>query len=266
MLEKILVKEVVAPILIIIISFIVNKVAKTLLKRAFKIKKNISKKQKTVYSLTSNIIKYFIMIIAFLMILDVYGVDTKTLIASLGVLGLVVGLALQDILKDFISGLFIIFENQYCLGDTISVSNFKGEVISLGLKTTKIKSYTGEVQIISNRNISEVINYSQMDSLAIIDVGIAYEEDYDKVEKVIEKLLDRLNTEKSIPNLKSDIELLGINKLGDSSVEIRITASTVAGEQFTTERLIRREIKKCFDKENIKIPYPQIEVHDGKRV
>lgn len=266
MLEKILIKEVVAPILIVIISFIVYRIAKTLLKRAFKIKKTVSKKQKTIYSLTSNIVKYFIMIIAFLMILDVYGVDTKTLIASLGVLGLVVGLALQDILKDFISGLFIIFENQYCLGDTISVNNFKGEVISLGLKTTRIRSYTGEVQIISNRNISEVINYSQMDSLAIVDVGVAYEEDYDKVEKTVEKLLNKLNSEKSIPNLKSDLNLLGITKLGDSSVEIRIVAETVAGEQFGVERLIRKEIKKCFDKENIKIPYPQIEVHDGKRV
>ena len=149
MLDKILVKEIVAPILIIIISFLLNLICKKLLKRFFKIKKNISNKQKTIYSLVYNVVKYFILIVALLMILDIFGVDTKSLIASLGVLGLVVGLALQDLLKDFISGMTIIFENQYCIGDIISVGDFKGEVIGLGLKTTRIRSYTGEVKILS---------------------------------------------------------------------------------------------------------------------
>lgn len=266
MLDKILIKEIVAPILIVLISFIVYVVSKLLLKRGFRIKKEINKKQKTIYSLTINIVKYFIIIVAFLMILDVFGVDTKTLVASLGVLGLVVGLALQDILKDFISGLFIIFENQYCLGDTIAVGDFKGEVISLGLKTTRIRGYTGEVKILSNRNISEVINYSQMSSLAIVDIGVSYDEDYDYVERVMKDLLLKLNKEKSIPNLLGNIELLGINKLDDSSVIIRVVVETKSGENFSVERLLRKEIKKCFDKENIKIPYPQIEVHNGKRV
>lgn len=262
-MDKILVKEVVAPILIILISFFIYIIFKFFLKKGFKIKKNVTKKQKTIYSLISNIVKYFIIIVAFLMILDVFGVDTKTLVASLGVLGLVVGLALQDILKDFISGIFIIFENQYCLGDTISVNGFKGEVISLGLKTTKIRCYTGEIKIFSNRNVSEVINYSQMSSLAIIDVGVSYKEDYDHVEKVVNNLLKKLNKEKTIPKVIGDISLLGINKLGDSSVEVRIVAETEAMENFAVERLLRKEIKKCFDTENIKIPYPQIEVHNG---
>ena len=180
MLDKILVKEIVAPTFIILIALLLNFIFKKLLKRFFKVKKNISKKQKTIYSLVYNIVKYFIFIVAFLMILDVFGVDTKTLIASFGVLGLVVGLALQDMLKDFISGMTIIFENQYCIGDIISVGDFKGEVIGLGIKTTRIRSYTGEVKILSNRNISEVINYSQMPSVALVDVSVAYEEDYSK--------------------------------------------------------------------------------------
>lgn len=266
MLDKILIKEIVAPVLIVLISFIVYTISKLLLKRGFRIKQSTNKKQKTIYSLTINIVKYFIIIVSFLMILDVFGVDTKTLVASLGVLGLVVGLALQDILKDFISGLFIIFENQYCLGDTIAVGDFKGEVISLGLKTTRIRSYTGEVKILSNRNVSEVINYSQMSSLAIVDVGISYEDDYDHVEEVTNKLLVKLNKEKTIPNILSDIELLGINKLADSSVIMRIVVETKSGENFAVERLLRKEIKKCFDLEHVKIPYPQIEVHNGKRI
>lgn len=265
MLDKILIKEVIAPIIIILSSLLIYFVIKRILKRVFKIRKSATKKEKTIYSLINNIVKWFITIIAFLMILDVFGVDTKTLVASLGVLGLVVGLALQDILKDFISGLFIIFENQYCIGDVIEVKGFKGEVINLGLKTTRVRSYTGEVKIIPNRNVEDVINYSQMSSLAVVDVSVAYEENYDRVEKIVNNLLEKLN-KKKIPNVKGDIKLLGITKLGDSSIEIRIVVETASYEHFEVERILRKEIKLAFDKENIKIPYPQIEVHNGKRI
>lgn len=261
-LDVILVREVIAPIIIVLLSSLIYFIIKRILKRFFKIRKKVSKKEKTIYNLVINIIRWFIIIIAFLMILDVFGVDTKTLVASLGVLGLVIGLALQDMLKDFISGLFIIFENQYCIGDIIEVKGFKGEVINLGLKTTRIRSYTGEVKIIPNRNVEDVINYSQMSSLAVVDVSVAYEENYDKVEKVVNELLDKLNKEK-IPNVKGDLKLLGINKLADSGVEIRIVGETTSYENFEVERIIRRKIKETFDKENIKIPYPQIEVHNG---
>lgn len=265
MLDKILIKEVIAPIIIILSSLLIYFIIKRILKRVFKIRKSATKKEKTIYSLINNIIKWFIIVIAFLMILDVFGVDTKTLVASLGVLGLVVGLALQDILKDFISGLFIIFENQYCIGDVIEVKGFKGEVINLDLKTTRVRSYTGEVKIIPNRNVEDVINYSQMPSLAVVDVSVAYEENYDRIEKTVNNLLEKLNRKK-IPNVKGDIKLLGITKLGDSSIEIRIVVETASYEHFEVERILRKEIKSMFDKENIKIPYPQIEVHNGKRI
>ena len=263
MYDKIFVREIVAPVLIILISFLLFFVSKSFLKHFFKIKKCVSKKEKTIYLLINNIIKYFIIIVAFLMILDVYGVDTKTLVASLGVLGLVVGLALQDILKDFISGMFIIFENQYCIGDTIGINDFKGEVISLGLKTTRIKSYTGEIKIIPNRNVTEVINYSQSSSLAIVDAFFAYEEDYDRVEKIVNNLLQKLQKEKKLPYLVGDVTLQGINRLNDSNVEIRIVAQTEACKNFEVERILKREIKKCFDEEGVKIPYQQLEVHNG---
>lgn len=266
MLDKILVKEFIAPIVIILVAILINLILKSLLKKLFKIKKNISNKQKTIYSLVYNIIKYFILIIAILMILDVFGVDTKTLVASLGVIGLVVGLALQDLLKDFISGVTIIFENQYCIGDTICVGDFKGEVIGLGLKTTRIRNSTGEIKILSNRNISEVINYSQMNSTAIVDIPVAYEEDYERVENILNKLFEDSKKNNKIPFLKNDVKVLGINELSESSIIIRITAETESCKQYDVQRLIMKEVKKIFDKEKIKIPYPQIEVHNGKGI
>ena len=110
------------------------------------------------------------------MILNVYGVNTTALLTSLGLVGLGVSLSLQDTVKDFLAGIFIIFENQYDVGDTIEVAGFKGEVIALGLKTTKIKAVTGEVNIIANRNIGSVINHSFSNSLAVVEFDVAYEQ------------------------------------------------------------------------------------------
>src|SRR5574344_1847320 len=123
MLDKILVKEVIAPILIVIGAFALYKIIKKVLKKLLKLKKNPDRRQKTILSVSTNIIKYFIVIIAILMILEVFGIDTKTIVASLSVVGLVIGLALQDILKDFIGGMSIIFENQFGIGDNVTINN-----------------------------------------------------------------------------------------------------------------------------------------------
>ena len=105
-----------------------------------------------------------------------------------------------------------------------------------------------------------------MSSFALVDVSVAYEEDYEKVEKLLNNLFIDIKKNKRIPFLKSDIKVLGINELADSAVIIRITAETESYKQYEVQRLIMKEIKNLFDKENIKIPYPQIEVHNGKGI
>lgn len=262
-LDKILIKEIVAPILIIIFSIIIYNIITKIIKRTFKLKstKGGKKKQETLISVINNIIKYFIIIIALLMILDVFGIDTKTLVASLGVVGLVAGLAVQDLLKDIISGMSIIFENQFYVGDTIEINGFKGEVTHLGLKTTQIKSYTGEVKIISNRNITEVTNFNLANSLAIVNFQISYEDDTTSAEKVLTKLCERLT--KELDNIKGDVTLLGVTKLDSSGVEYRITVETVPLKQYEIERIILKEVKIELEKHNITIPYQQLVVRNG---
>lgn len=266
MLDKILVKEIVNPICYILIGTCVYLMISHLLKKSshYNIKGADNRKKKTIISLVNNVIKYVIAIIVLLMILEVYNVNTSAILASLGVVGLVIGLALQDLIKDFIAGVFIIFDNQYNVGDTVTINGFKGEVTSLGLKSTKVRAYTGEVMVVANGKITEVINHSLSSSLAIVDVDVAYEEDLDHVISVLEKLCTKLtkNTEK----LRGDIEVVGVTNLGDSGVRIRMMASTEPQEHFAIERKIRKEIKVCFDKEGITIPYPQVVVHDAKRV
>lgn len=258
LMDVILSKKVLGVVLIILgfslIYFIFKKIIKKVLSSA-------DNRKKTLISLITNVIKYFFFIVAILMILNIYGVDTTALITSLGVVGLVAGLALQDILKDFLAGIAIITENQYQIGDIVTINGFKGEILSLGMKTTKLKDYNGDVKFISNGTITEVINHSISSSRAIINLSINYSEDINKVEKVLNNLFEKLN--KEIKELKSDIQILGIEDLGESSVVIKIIADTKPMKHYDVERILRKKIKEELDKNNIEIPYNQLVVHNG---
>lgn len=264
-LKKLLIKEVIAPVIILIVTFILCIVVKKFLNRLFNLKINGNKinekKSKTVQMLITNIIIYILVIIAALAILEVYGIDTKSFIASLGIIGIVVGLALQDTLKDFLAGFNIIVENQFDVGDNIKIGDFRGEVISLGLKTTKIKAYTGEVLIVSNRNITQVINYSLNNSLAIVDLSVSYDSDIAKVEKVLTKLCEKIKNE--VTSVVGEVKIVGVNNLGSSSVDFRITAEVATLKNYEVERIIKKEAKMMLDKNGIEIPYNQLVIHNG---
>lgn len=269
MIEKIMISEIYLPIIYICIAIILNSICKkvigTIIENKQKtLKKNSYnyKKTETFRVLVNNIIKYVIILFLILAILTVYGVDVTSILAGLGIAGVVASLALQDLAKDIIAGISIILENQYAMGDTISINGFKGEVVFLGLKTTRIKSWEGEIKILANRNITEVINYSISSSLAIVDVGVNYGEDLEKVEKVLNDVASELT--KSLPKLKGEVEVLGIDQFSDSALVYRIIAPTVSMEHYGIARKIRKEIVLSFEKNNIEIPYTQIEVHNGK--
>lgn len=263
MIEKILTKEIIAPIIIVFVSCLVYYMLKAIVKKTFKFKVRgvDEKRQKTIMLLFINIIKIFIIAVALLMILDIYGIDAKSLLASLGVFAAVAALAMQDILKDFIAGVSIVLEGQFRIGDTISVDNFKGEVIYLSFKTTKIKAYTGEIKIYANHNVQNVINYSLNNSLAIIDVSVSYDSDLVKVEKILTALCERLSNE--LPNLKGNLELLGVQELADSAIIYRITCLTDSMKQYDIQRKVLREVKVELDKNKIEIPFPQMVIHNG---
>ena len=260
-MEYVLKKEIIAPIIILLVSFFLIFLSKKIVHKIFnfkKIKVNEGKK-KTVVNLVGNIIKVIILILAILTILEIYGIDTKSLVTSLGVVGLVIGLALQDLLKDLIAGMSIIFEGQYSIGDWISINGFKGEVLPSNLRVTKLKAYTGEIKIISNRNITELTNYSIGRANLIIDVDVAYESDIDKVKEVLDELCVKVKKEYNLINF----DCLGIQELSSSSIRFRLVANTNYSEQFTLDRNIKREIVKIFAKNNITIPYNQVVVHSG---
>ena len=261
-LEVLLSKEVIGPIRSIIILLVLYKDIRRNRVRVFnvKTKKIKQKKQVTLMNFFINVLRVITLIITALIILEIYGFKTSTIVASLGAVTVVIGLAFQDILKDFIAGISFIFEDSYNVGDWVTINDFKGEVISIGMKTTRIRAYEGEILIINNGSITQVINHTAANSLAIVDVNVSYDSNIDKVEKVLNELCQNIK----LDNLKGNIELLGIEKLGDSAITFRITAEVEAGTQYSTQRKIRKEVKLILDKNNIEIPYNQLVVHNER--
>lgn len=262
-MEKLLIEKLIFSIIIIIFFILLYIFVHSFIKKMTKLKfsKVDEKRKKTLVNLINNIIKYFLIIIVILMILNIFDIDTTAILASLGAVSVVTGLAFQDTLKDLLAGFFIIFENQYDLGDTITIDDFKGEVISLGLKTTRIKASTGEIKIISNRNINSVINHSLDKSVAIVKFQVAYEEDLIKVEKVLLNLFERLD--KEIKDIKGNILLLGIDELSDSGITYKATVDTIPMKNLEVERKLLKEIKMELDRNNITIPYNQVVIRNA---
>ncbi len=259
-MENILTKEVITTICIILFAFLFYIAIKQLITRVFlkKARRRSNKKALTLLTILTNVIKYIILAIALLMILATWGVDTKALIASLGVAGAVAGLAMQDMLKDFIGGADILTEDQFKVGDNIEIKGFRGNVIYLGMKITKIRAYTGEVKIIANRNINEVINYSVMPAVCVVDVGLSYDNKIEKTEAVLKTAIE--NTAKQITYLKRPITILGIEKLNNDSIVYRVEAEVEPMKNFEFNRIFLKEILKQAEANNLTLSYDKINV------
>ena len=247
---------------VILVSLILITISKKIVGKLLFIKssKVPIKRQKSIVNLISNIVRCFILFIALTIILEEFGIDTKSFIASLGVFSLVIGLALQDLLKDIISGFSIVFEGLYNIGDWIEISSFKGEVIATSLRTTRIRAYTGEVKIISNRNITELTNYSMDDSNTIVDVEVSYDSKLDKVDKVISEMCNDFETEEGVKK----VDILGLNEIGDSGLKFRLVVKSDYSNSIALSRKLKRKIVDTFNKNNISIPYKQVVIHNAR--
>jgi len=219
------------------------------------------KRRNTIVKLLENVFKYIILIFVVLYILEVYGVDTKSLVAGIGVAGVVLGLALQDFLKDMISGLSIMLDNYFVIGDIVEFDGFTGEVIEFGLKSTKIRAFSGETLTIANRNIDRIKNLSQKSANLFITIPTAYEITEDKVKKALEEAIKIIIKE---TDADEQSEYLGIDEFAESSINYIIRVHCPQDKRIPTKRASLSIIKKVYDDNKIKIPYSQIEVHNAK--
>ncbi|WP_346267716.1 mechanosensitive ion channel family protein [Sporosarcina sp. E16_3] len=253
---------------IILLSIIVVKVGKSVISRAFKVKlkgalRHTERRETTLVKLLQNTLSYVVYFAAILAILSAFTINVAGILAGAGVLGLAVGFGAQSLVKDIISGFFIIFEDQFSVGDYVQINAAVGTVEEIGLRTTKVSAYGGEIHIIPNGNISEVVNYSVNNSLAILDIRLAYETDILKTEKLLETFLAGLS--EGYEALISQPTIVGIQDLGTSEIVMRITAETQPVMQYAIARNLRRDLKIFLDMNDIEIPYPKMVMYQPKK-
>ncbi|MDS1030565.1 mechanosensitive ion channel family protein [Bacillota bacterium LX-D] len=209
----------------------------------------------TLRALLRSILKYTIYFIAAMMILEVFNVKTGSILAGAGIVGLAVGFGAQSLVKDVITGFFIIFEDQFTVGEYITTAGVTGTVEELGLRTTKIREWTGQLHIIPNGEITKVTNFNRGQMLAVVNLGISYEVDLDYALEVLRQACQEAAEE--IPSLIEVPVVQGVTELRDFDVVIRVTARTLAGEQWEAERVLRKKLKQALDAHGIEIPYPK---------
>ncbi len=214
----------------------------------------------TIVKLLNSFIKYLIAIIAILAILSAWGVDTKALIASAGILSLVIGLGAQSLISDIIAGTFIVFEGEFQVGDIVIIDGWRGTVDEIGIRTTKIIDWQGNIKIINNSQISSIINQSKELSVTTCVVAIDYRESIPRVELVIKNNIERIKA--AIPEIVDGPYYKGVDSLGDSSVNLLFIATVKESDYYVVQRALNREIKMIFDENNVSIPFPQVTINE----
>lgn len=219
-------------------------------------------KGETICRLLSSFAKYASVLIMLYYCLALFGVNTRTLLASAGILTLVVGLGAQQLVSDILAGLFIIFEGEFQVGDIVTIGDWRGTVLEIGVRTTKIEDAGNNVKVVSNSEVSGVINMTRRHSFAWCDVGIEYGESLERVENILAKELP--NIKKRVPSIVDGPFYKGVVSLGDNSVDIRIVAQCAEADRIQLGRDLNREMKIVFDKYDINIPFPQVVVNEPK--
>lgn len=249
---------------IVIIMYLSIKIGKYLIKKAVdkQVKSNASlsldpQRAKTLGGVMKSILKYSVYFLGITSILSVLFGGISFTFASIG--GVALGLGSQSLIKDFINGFFILFEDQFGIGDYVTIGNFSGIVQTIGIRTTIIKDFTGDIHSIPNGMISEVTNHSRGNTRFIVDVDITYEEDIDNAINAIKECCDKFQKEHE-DFINEPIEVSGVSALAASSVTIRTVGRTKPLTQWKMENELRKAIKITLDENGIEIPYPKTQL------
>lgn len=213
----------------------------------------------TLQNVAKSASRYLIYFISATIILDILGIPTTSILAGAGVIGLALGFGAQSLVKDVITGFFILFENQFTVGDYIETAGIDGIVEDVGLRITKIKNFDGDLHIIPNGNIDQVTNFTANVSRSVIDAAIDYDQNIQEATEVLEDLCSEIAEEHS-DIIQEGPKVVGVQELAASSVNIRIITMVEAMELWRLNRVIRQRIKERFDQAGIDIPYEHLTV------
>jgi len=225
------------------------------LKKSKNYKKRISRAN-TLIPLLQSVSKYVIYFITGVIVLKELGIDTTAIIASAGVVGLAIGFGAQSLVKDVISGAFLLFEGVISVGDSINVGEHSGTVEVIGLRSIHLRKFSGELRVIPYGEVVSFGNFNRGYMRAIVEVGVAYEQDIERGMKALEKIADKWAEENKDIVLESPI-VQGVLSLGSSDVTLRIVIKVKPMTHWGAERELKRRIKDIFDKKGIEIPFPR---------
>lgn len=223
-----------------------------------------SGRQETLRRMFMNALRYALVIVGIIWGLMIFGVDTGAIFASVGIVTLVVSLSAESLFADMFTGIFILVEDQYHVGDIISIDGFRGRVVSLGIRTTRIEDDGGNVKIINNADIRNVMNLSNKVSFSICDISMSYGESIERAEAVIAEAMPKIQAK--YPDIfEHGLQYAGVQSLSASSVDLRVLARVSEANIYRGRRLLNREMKLAFDEAGIEIPFPQLVVHKAEQ-
>ncbi len=240
----------------IVVVWVSTFVVKRMIKIRFRSKTSleVQRRIRTAIPLTSSVIKYAVAFFALIAVLREVGVDATALLAGAGVVGVALGFGAQTLVRDILTGMFLLFEDSVSVGDIIQVGDITGRVEDVGLRVTHIRPFSGALITIPNGEISRIANFNRGFTRAIIEVGVAYEVDVDRAIEVLRQLAEKYKED----NKEKVMDFVGIHRiarLDDSSVILRVVFQVAPLEHWGVERDMLYFIKKTFDENAIEIPY-----------
>lgn len=215
----------------------------------------------TILSLFNSLVNYIAAIIILCWSLSICGVNVNTIVTSVGILTLVIGFGAESLISDLVTGIFMLFENQYNVGDIVEVNGFRGTVKSIGVRTTQIMDVGKNIKIINNSDMKNILNRSSNISIAVSTIDIPYPTDLEKLEEKLPALMEEIYN-KHTDEMLSAPKYIGVSELGSSSITLKFVVEVDEDKIFSAPRVLNHDLLLGFRKLGIECPYPQIDVHN----
>ena len=222
--------------------------------------KRPSHRSATVITITQSLLRYAAAIVILCWGLSIIGVNVSTILASVGVVALIVGFGAESLIEDVITGFFMLFENQYNVGDIVEVGGFRGTVSDIGIRTTSITDPGGNVKIINNSNMKDILNRSDNASRSLSDIQIPYETDLPAFEEKLPEMMANIyEAHKDV--MRSEPVYLGVQELGESGVTLRFVVEVDESNIYKVQRILNRDLLVSFREAGVEVPFPQLDLH-----
>ena len=254
-----------------IVNIIVNRLKKIFLKRhldlEMKVDHEAQKRINTLMGIVSKTLTIFLWSIFFMIFLTKIGINIAPILASAGIMGLAIGFGAQEMVRDFITGFFILAEDRIRIGDVAIINGTGGAVEKIELRTITLRDSSGVVHIFQNGKINTLSNMTKIWSAMVFEIGVAYKENIDQVISIMKEVGTGLKNDKIFRKMIiEDLEVFGIESFAESAVIIKARQKTTAGDQWTVGREFRRRLKIEFDKNQIEIPFPHSTIYWGEKI